>query len=174
VRTTPPKEAEFLRLVEENQPRIARLCRVYAWNAADQEDLAQEIMAQVWRALPTLREPAHANTWLYRIALNTAISFGRKQKSRWRAAEANEAQVRQWTENRPALAASESSPRLESLYEAMDRLDKIEKALITLYLEDLSYDAMAEVMGLSASHVGVMLHRTKKKLFGLMSQEAAP
>lgn len=68
-------------MIGENRPKLLKICRVYAWGRADQEDLYQEMLFQIWRALPSLREEAHAGTWLYRIALNTAISFVRKDKS---------------------------------------------------------------------------------------------
>src|SRR6478672_13075436 len=72
--------------MNENRNRILKVCRVYAWNPSDQEDLYQEILFQIWRALPGLKENAYANTWLYRIAINTSISFTRKRAARGRRA----------------------------------------------------------------------------------------
>jgi RNA polymerase sigma-70 factor (ECF subfamily) len=83
--STPVDEHKFLELVNENRNRILRVCRVYAWNSADQEDLYQEILFQIWRSLPVLKEKQFANTWLYRVAINTAISFVRKRASTSRA-----------------------------------------------------------------------------------------
>src|SRR6187549_4194369 len=77
----PADERKFLDLVNENQNRILRICRVYAWNSADQDDLYQEILFQIWRGLPALKVKQFANTWLYRVAINTAISFARKRAS---------------------------------------------------------------------------------------------
>src|SRR5438270_13256380 len=74
-------EHKFLELVNENRNKILRVCRVYAWNSADQDDLYQEILFQIWRGLPALKEKQFANTWLYRVAINTAISFVRKRAS---------------------------------------------------------------------------------------------
>src|SRR3979409_234641 len=65
----------------ENRNRILRVCRVYSWNSADQDDLYQEILFQIWRGLPALQEKQFAHTWLYRVAINTAISFVRKRAS---------------------------------------------------------------------------------------------
>src|SRR5687768_6083529 len=76
--STPADEHRFLELLNENRNRILRVCRVYAWNSADQDDLYQEVLCQIWRALPDLKEKQFANTWLYRVAINTAISFARK------------------------------------------------------------------------------------------------
>ena len=81
-----PDEAEFLKLIEENRPKILKICRAYAWNPSDRDDLYQEILFQIWRALPGLKENAYAGTWLYRVALNTSISFVRKHAGRHRRA----------------------------------------------------------------------------------------
>ncbi len=77
----PTDDRKFLELVTENRNRILRVCRVYAWNSADHDDLYQEILVQVWRGFPALKETQFANTWLYRVAINTAISFTRKLAS---------------------------------------------------------------------------------------------
>src|SRR5436189_5759542 len=78
----PADEHKFLELVNENRKRILKVCRVYAWNSADQDDLYHEILFQIWRGLPALKEKQFASTWLYRVAINTAISFVRKRSSR--------------------------------------------------------------------------------------------
>ncbi len=164
-------EKQFLELIEGNRARILRLCRVYAWTAPDQEDLYQEIQFQIWRALPGLQMEAHANTWLYRVALNTAISHVRKQKTGSRQdIPVGQEQIHELIE-RQQTTSSPPNPQLDRLYEAIAKLDKVERGLVTLFLEDLSYEEMAEVLGLSSSHVGVMLHRAKKKLSQLMQEE---
>jgi RNA polymerase sigma-70 factor (ECF subfamily) len=163
-------EGEFLGLVSGNRQRILRICRVYAWNPQDQEDLYQEVLFQIWRALPNLKEKSHANTWLYRVALNTAITFVRKQTAAGRRSTPLEHdQLRELAESRQQNPAPHN-PQLDSLYEAINQLDKLEKAIITLFLEDLSYEEIGEVLGLNTSHVGVMLHRAKKKLSLLMKE----
>jgi RNA polymerase sigma-70 factor (ECF subfamily) len=154
----------FLELVNGNRPRILKICRVYAWNRDDQDDLYQEILFQIWRSLPSLKEASHAGTWLYRIALNTAITFLRKRSTRQaRTLSYDEEHVRHVAEGQPG-DDDENSAQLAALHEAIDKLDDVEKAVITLFLEDLSYEQMADVMGVSSSNVGVMLHRVKKKL----------
>jgi RNA polymerase sigma-70 factor (ECF subfamily) len=168
----PPVEQRFLELIEGNRPRILKVCRVYAWNATDQDDLYQEIVFQIWRALPGLKQDVHANTWLYRIAINTSISFIRKRTARGgQAVLLDHEQLTQQIESRQAPDDS-GGEQLARLYEAIAQLDELEKALVTLFLEDFSYEEMAEVLGISAGNVGVMLHRAKKKLSTLM-QEAS-
>ena len=164
----------FLALVNENRPRILKICRVYAWNREDQDDLYQEILVQIWRSLPSLQEATHADTWLYRVALNTAITFLRKRSARRHAFtfSFDHQQIRRVADEKQE-ARREDSAQLAALYESIAKLDGVEKALITLFLEDLSYEQIAEVLGLSASHVGVMLHRVKKKL-SVLTQEALP
>ncbi len=163
-------DERFLELIRGNQPRILKICRVYAWNLEDQADLYQEILFQIWRSLPNLKTDSLANTWIYRIALNTAITFVRKRAGRAdRTVPYDHPQVGTWLERQPA-PTPEANEQLSALYEAIAKLDSVEKALITLFLEDLSYEQIAEVMGVSSSNVGVMLHRAKKKLATLMKE----
>ena len=144
---------------------------MYAWNPQDEEDLYQEVLFQIWRGLPGLKEQTHANTWLYRVALNTAISFVRKNTAAGRrnipvADDHLHALVEH---HQPPVA--DRNPKVDALYEAIAQLDKVEKAVITLFLEDFSYEEIGEVLGLSANHVGVALHRTRKKLSLLLKEE---
>ena len=171
--STPAEELKFLELVNENRHRILRVCRVYAWNSADQDDLYQEILFQIWRGLRDLREKQFANTWLYRVAINTAISFVRKRASRSnRVVHFEPADLTRTIESRQTTDES-SDDRIASLYNAIYQLDPLEKALVTLFLEDLTYEQMAEATGINANNVGVMLHRARKKLSGLMKEQAS-
>jgi RNA polymerase sigma-70 factor, ECF subfamily len=166
----PADEHKFLELVNENQNRILRVCRVYAWNSADQDDLYQEILFQIWRSLPGLKEKQFANTWLYRVAINTAISFVRKRASgAGRVVHFEHADLTRTIESRQATQEI-SDDRMADLYSAIYKLDPIEKALVTLFLEDLTYEQIAEATGINANHVGVMLHRARKKLSSLMKE----
>ena len=170
--STPPDEHKFLELVNENRNRILRICRVYAWNPADQDDLYQEILFQIWHGLPALKEKQFANTWLYRVAINTAISFVRKRASGPdRVIHFEPADLTRTIESRQATEEN-ANDRIANLYTAIYKLNPIEKALVTLFLEDLTYEQMAEVTGISASNVGVILHRAKKKLSRLMKEQA--
>src|SRR6266540_4355670 len=155
-----------------NRPRILRVCRVYAWNSADQDDLYQEILSQIWRGLPGLKEKQFANTWLYRVAINTAISFVRKRASRSdRVVHFEHADLTRTIESRQTTEEN-TDDRIASLYTAIYKLNPIEKALVTLFLEDLTYEQIAAATGIRANNVGVMLHRAKKKISDLKTQEA--
>jgi RNA polymerase sigma-70 factor, ECF subfamily len=169
--STPADEQKFLELVNENRNRILRVCRVYSWNSADQDDLYQDILFQIWRGLPALKEKQFANTWLYRVAINTAISFVRKRASgSQRVVHFEHADLTRTIESRQTTEET-NDDRMANLYTAIHKLNPLEKALVTLFLEDLTYEQIAEATGISASHVGVMLHRAKKKISTLMMEE---
>ncbi len=166
-----PDESAFLKLIEENRPRILKVCRAYAWTPSDRDDLYQEILFQIWRALPGLKKGAYAGTWLYRVALNTSISFVRKDAARNKHATPHEPDdLARRIESTQSPGEPEDG-RLACLYEAIAELNVMEKALIVLFLEDLSYEEIADALGLSVNHVGVALHRAKKKLSVLMKEE---
>ena len=168
--STPADEQRFLELVNENRNRILKVCRVYSWNSADQDDLYQDVLFQIWRGLPALKEQQFANTWLYRVAINTAISFVRKRGLRSdRVVYVEHADLARTIESRQTTEGH-TNDRIANLHTAIFKLDPLEKALVTLFLEDFSYEEMAEVMGTSANNVGVMLHRAKKKLSFLMKE----
>ena len=170
---SPTDEHKFNELVNANRGRILRVCRAYAWNSADQDDLYQEIVLQVWRGLPGLKEKQFADTWLYRVALNTAMSFVRKRASRAdRVIHFEPADLERTIESRQA-SEEKTDPRIADLYTAIYKLDPLEKALITLFLEDLTYEQIAEATGITANNVGVMLHRAKKKLSCLTKEDAS-
>jgi RNA polymerase sigma-70 factor, ECF subfamily len=169
--STPADEHKFLELVNENRKRILRVCRVYAWNSADQDDLYQDILFQIWRGLPALKEKQFANTWLYRVALNTAISFVRKRASAsGPVVQFEHADLTRTIESRQATEEN-SDDRIADLYTAIYKLDPLARALVTLFLEDLTYEQIAEATGITPNNVGVMLHRARKKLSDLMKEE---
>lgn len=163
-------DARFLKLIADNRGRLLKICRVYAWSPADQDDLYQEMLFQLWRALPNLREEAYANTWLYRIALNTAISFVRKDKSRRSHLVSGVDPAIHEVPDTNSHRDPDSEEKFSQLFHAIAQLNATEKALITLFLEDLSYEQMAAVLGVTENNIGVMLHRAKKKLSTLMKE----
>lgn len=161
-------EGKFVALVAENRLKILKVCHVYAWNHEDQQDLYQDILIQIWRSLPQLKNSAYTNTWIYRIALNTAISFVRKHKSRRGKIVSHDHGMIQQLLDAKTTGEPEADPRLAALFQAIAKLDDMEKAVVTLFLEELSYEQIAEVTGMTLSNAGVTLHRAKKKLFALM------
>ncbi len=133
---------------------------MYGATEPDRQDLFQEMVIQLWRSYPTFRGDARFSTWLYRIALNTAISDLRKQRRRPASIDPdllpNQLQDIQYT--------SEKEEQLQQLYSAIDRLTELEKALTMLYLEDKSYQEMEEILGISQNNLRVKMNRIKDKL----------
>ncbi len=154
--TDAAKERLFDEVVTANRRRIIGIARSYA-RPNDQVDLCQEILLQMWKGLDTFEGRSAAGTWVYRVALNTAITFHRKNSRRI------EPSARPLAEPYPEPVAP-SSPDNEILIleEFLQSLGKVDRAVFLLYLEDLSYREISEVTGLTESHVGVRINRLKR------------
>jgi RNA polymerase sigma-70 factor (ECF subfamily) len=157
------REEEFLELVRENEGRLRKICRVYADGPATQRDLYQDILVELWRSLPDFEGDAEPGTWLYRVALNTALSRDRRREVREEATLDDTNPVWDDAFSRPG-GELEEQETLDRLYAAIDRLDDVDKALVTMYLDEKSYEQMADVLGISPNYVGVKLHRIKNRL----------
>lgn len=154
------QQQEFLVLVQENQGIIHKVCGIYGQSAQDREDLFQEIMIQLWKAYPKFRGEAKFSTWMYRIALNTAISDFRKQKRTITTTGLEQMPpVPAW---QPEMTTKEE--QLEWLYAAIRDLPEVEKALVMLYLEERSYAEMEAIMGINQNNLRVKMNRIKEKL----------
>ena len=147
------REATFATLLSANRRRLEAIARTYA-RGEGEPDLLQEIRLQLWRSLDGFAGRSSLDTWVYRVALNTAIVWLRRARAEPREERAEAAEE-------PA-AASGPRDELAILDEFVSTLGPAEKALFVLYLEDLTYRQIAEVTGLSESHVGVKLHRLKR------------
>ncbi|MDZ7781104.1 MAG: RNA polymerase sigma factor [Gemmatimonadota bacterium] len=161
----------FLHMVRENTARLRRICRAYAEDREDEQDLFQEILFQAWRSLPSFEGEARPGTWLYRVALNTALGRKRKRDVRSRAHLSEDDPVMGSRPPRPDRELSQKR-RVERLYAAIDRLSEMDRALVLMYLDEHSYAEMGDVLGLSESHVGVKLHRIRKKLSEWLEDES--
>jgi len=126
----------------------------------DRQDLFQEMFIQLWRSYPSFRGEARFSTWLYRIALNTAISDFRKQSRRPASIDPDLLP----TQLQDIQYSAEKEEQLQQLYAAIDRLTGLEKALTMLYLEDKSYQEMEEILGISQNNLRVKMNRIKDKL----------
>ncbi len=157
-----PTEAEFLSLLENNQGILHKVCRMYARTEEARRDLFQDIVAQMWRAWPHFRQGSKVSTWMYRIALNVAISGLRRPVLP--TATLTEEQYRL-----PATETEISDP-VTRLYAALDSLSKVERSFALLLLEDYSYEEMAEITGLNAGHLRVKMFRIREKLRTIIQQ----
>ena len=148
----------FLEIVEPNRRRLQGLARSFA-TGADRDDLYQEMLLQIWRSLDGFAGRSNPDTWVYRVALNTAISHRRRSRVRERHVASN----RDIDPDGVPGGTAGGREELRILEEFMAGLNEIDRALFALYLEDLSYREMAEVTGLSENHVGVRINRMKKR-----------
>ena len=148
------------------------MARAYTLNSEECQDLAQEILLQAWRSLPKFEGRANAATWFYRVALNTAMSWHRKDKPR-RTKQKPLLEVQAFAAGGVTSADQvQHRDTVEQLYRAINQLPKTDAALVLLYLDELSYREMAEVLGISESNVGVKLNRAKKALNELMGERS--
>lgn len=150
-------EQAFLKDIQQQQNIIYKVCNLYRDRREDQEDLFQEIVYQLWKAYPGFKGESKLSTWMYRIALNTAIAAYRKPKIDITYPEELPDHVQYATD-------TNSSENEQRLFRALRSLTDAEKAVISLYLEDYSYQEIAAITGLTESNVGVRLNRIKTKL----------
>jgi len=158
---TPPGKETFLRLVENNKGIIIKVCNTYCRDKSDREDLAQEIIYQLWKSVHRFDAGCKFTTWMYRVALNTAISFYRREKKA--AAVVPFTGIDMDIED-TISTGSETEHRLHLLQQFIGRLKDLDRALILLYLEEKSYSEIAEIMGISETNTATRLHRIKDKL----------
>lgn len=151
-------EKEFISLLNLHQKILYKVCNLYMDKHSDREDLFQEITLQAWKAYGTFRGDAKFSTWLYRVALNTAITFFRKEKKK------PETYSTDILPEQPDETDNETEEQVKALYVAIGDLSKIDKAIIMLYLEDYSHAEIGEMMGITANHVAVKMSRIKTKL----------
>ena len=153
------QSSRFREWHREHQGIILRIARASAANLPDQEDLIQEISLQIWNSIPNFNGHCKASTWIYRVALNTAINWGRREKSQ-------REKKQELAENLQILkeTAEPRSEKLEWIYEQIRQLDPIDRSLLLLHLDGQSYQEIAEVLGISEKNVGVKLSRLRKTL----------
>ncbi|BAV06340.1 RNA polymerase sigma-70 factor, ECF subfamily [Filimonas lacunae] len=149
--------ASFIALLTEHRNIIYKVCNLYMDDKEQREDLFQEITLQAWKSFSHFRGDAKFGTWLYRVALNTAITYFKKEQRRAPVMLAD---------NFPDIADSHdpADEQLMAMYKAIATLSKIDKALIMLYLEDYSYQEIGEMLGITANNVAVKMNRVKIRL----------
>jgi RNA polymerase sigma-70 factor (ECF subfamily) len=145
---------------------------VYARDVEARKDLYQEIMFQLWRSLPSFAGASSIDTWVYRVALNTALTHARCRSAHVETPlDEDHVEATDLAASLDAADARDLGERSERLYAAIDRLGGVDRMLVTMYLDDRSYREMAEVIGISESHVGVKLYRIKKALARALAEE---
>ena len=137
---------------------------MYVQRPEDRDDLFQEITLQAWKSYPRFKGNARFSTWLYRVALNTAITHYRKQKRNpITLSDIDGYEIQE-------APADPTEAQFQLMYKAIGELSEVDKALVLLYLEDYPYDDIAQMMGITANHVAVKMNRIKSKLQSITSQ----
>jgi RNA polymerase sigma-70 factor, ECF subfamily len=137
---------------------IFKIVRTYALTAMDREDLFQEIIIQVWHSIPAFRQESSVTTWIYRVSLNIAIKWIRKERKRYQPEPLDN------MEHLLQESRAQIDDRLTWLYEEIHTLDEIDRSLTLLLLDGFSYKEMASILGITESNVGVKINRIKKQL----------
>jgi RNA polymerase sigma factor (sigma-70 family) len=153
-------ESQFEKHISEHKLLLYKICRIYAYNEADRQDLFQEIVIQLWKAFPKFKGDAQFSTWLYRVAINTAIT-GLRKKKKIIMSHVPVTSLEQMGDENSSTAEEE---RLQQLYKAIEQLNDVEKAIVMLYMEERSYNDMEEILGISQGHLRVKMNRIKEKL----------
>ncbi|MCS7073952.1 MAG: sigma-70 family RNA polymerase sigma factor [Bacteroidia bacterium] len=149
-------EQEFLNLIKENAGLLYKFIHLYVDDEEDKKDLYQEMLVQLWHSLPTFKGDSKISTWMYKVCLNTALTFRKKNVKI------------QFTPLDSTLPLSDQSvsdaDTVERLYRAIKTLSEIDRTIITLHLDGYQNEEIAELCGISKNHVAVKLHRIKQAL----------
>lgn len=153
------KEQEFLTRIESHKGILYKVSKMYMDNPDDQQDLFQEIVCQLWKAYDTFKGESQFSTWMYRVAINTSIVFLKKEKRKVDKYEIASDNIRE-----EDCDAHIKESQLEHFYRAVQKLDKIDKAIIFYQLEGFSHKEIGQNMGISEGNARVKLNRAKEKL----------
>lgn len=149
-------KSEFVELVYDNIQIIYKICSIYSHR--QDEDLQQEIILQLWKSFPSFKKKSKFQTWMYRVALNTALLRYRKKSISFSELKESAVEIEEANEH------DQVSEQIEILYQKISKLNNLEKAIIFLYLERCSYQEIGQITGISAKNVSVKLVRIKGKL----------
>ncbi|MEM6846152.1 MAG: RNA polymerase sigma factor [Bacteroidota bacterium] len=155
-----PSEDIFLNIIEEYKAIVYKIANLYARTTEDQEDLFQEIIINLWKAYPSFKGHAKISTWIYQISLNTAITNYRREKKKVRYESISMRSLNEIG----APSEEHEIDQLTILYQAVDDLHKIDKAIVLLYLEQKSYQEISQIMGMTVAATGMRIKRIKSKL----------
>ncbi len=159
------KEQKFNELLKDNEERIRRICAYYNPNQHEQKDMYQEVLINIWKSLDNFRGDSAISTWIYRIAVNTSLSYtGSAYKKFKLMIDTNYLNLNTLTDDNSLDTKLVEEKQLEKLHIELNTLSVIDKALISLMLEGLSMKEIADIIGISESNVKVKIHRIKNQL----------
>jgi RNA polymerase sigma-70 factor, ECF subfamily len=157
---------EFIESINQHQGILHKICNIYFNRDPNKEDYYQEMLIRLWKSFPSFKNQSAFSTWLYRVAINTAIDIIRKNNLKPRHTELSKIDY-----NIPEIEQNSESDKKDLLYQAINQLPDVEKAIIILYLEDYSYKQIAEIVGISESNTGVKINRIKDLLTKMLKNE---
>ncbi|MFE3867402.1 RNA polymerase sigma factor [Flavobacterium sp. LS2P90] len=160
------KEPEFLNRIEKHKGILYKVSKMYMDNHDDQQDLFQEIVCQLWKSYDSFRNESQFSTWMYRVAINTAIVFLKKEKRKVDKYEIASDNIKEEDDD-----SHIKENQLEHFYRAVNKLDKIEKALVFYHLEGYSHKEIGDNLGISEGNARVKLNRTKNKLKEIIEKQ---
>ncbi|MBR5801608.1 MAG: sigma-70 family RNA polymerase sigma factor [Alistipes sp.] len=150
-------EQEFTRIAREYKDTIYMVCYMFSQNTAEVDDLYQEILINMWRSLPSFEGRSSLKTWIWRLSLNTCISYDRKRSSKGKAMPLD-MQINLYEDT------DHDSKQIKMLHERINRLGVFDRAIIMLWLENMPYEEIGAIVGISAKNVGVRLVRIREQL----------
>ncbi|WP_426062621.1 RNA polymerase sigma factor [Flavobacterium sp. DSP2-3-1] len=153
------REQEFLTKIEVHKGILHKVSKMYMDNRDDQQDLFQEIVCQLWKSYDTFRNESQFSTWMYRVAINTAIVFLKKEKRKVDKYQIASENIKEETDD-----SEIKESQIEHFYKAIQKLEKIDKAIIFYQLEGFSHKEIGDNLGISEGNARVKLNRAKEKL----------
>ncbi|MEO6103035.1 MAG: sigma-70 family RNA polymerase sigma factor [Pseudoxanthomonas sp.] len=156
------RQEQFRELIERHRGIVFKVANSYAWQPDDRQELAQEIAAQLWRAFPGYDPARPFPTWMYRIALNVAISFVRGNSRHRNLAVPLDQELHDLADGNGA--DHEADQQVRALHRFIHAQEPLDRALLLLYLEDRSYREIAEVLGISETNVATKISRLKQRI----------
>lgn len=159
-------EKSFINLINQHQGLIHKVCLMYETDIETRNDLFQEIVLQLWKSFPSFRGEAKITTWMYRIALNTAISGLRKKKRKLDTEDIHERHLN----ISDSSSYEEKEEDVQRLQWAIRQLSEIDRAMIMMALDEVPYDEIAETIGITQNNVRVRMNRIRERLRKLMTQ----
>jgi RNA polymerase sigma-70 factor (ECF subfamily) len=162
--TAQEQETIFRRWLDEHIGLVLKVVRGCAASPQDQDDLFQDVLLQIWSSIPAFRGEAKETTWIYRVAFNTALAWRRRERRRW---EGHDRFLKFGDSPQSQPSHVDSPPEqeiVERLYVAIRQLPRVDASLALMHLDGLSYQEMAQVVGISENYIGVKLNRIRQQL----------
>ena len=155
------KERQFLTIIEKNKHSILRICKVYASKYIEPEDLFQDVVYNIWKSYTSFDDKSNIDTWVYRITLNVCmrakLNVNKKTNNHFNIDSIHFNQI-------PSESNDINSERFEDLRCCISKLKETDKSIVLLYLEDIAYSQISEIIGLTENHIAVKMKRIKKNL----------